>query len=142
MPTPLPPGQYQRVLAIDTDTEFLSAVKKVVETGRCRVECVGNAAEALARLEHDAYDLVICDAHLPELEPVELYARVAERLPEGLQLLFLSSQPLSEPERLFFEERRLTCLEKPLHLRRFLDKLDDLLLLAAQPPEVDEGGPA
>lgn len=138
MPTPLPPGQYQRVLAIDTDTEFLSALKKVVETGRCRVECVTNAAEAMARLEHDAYDLVICDAHIPELEPVELYARVAQRLAEGLQLLFLSSQPLSEGERLFFEEHRLTCLEKPLHLRRFLDKLDDLLLLAAQPPEEED----
>ena len=137
MPTPLPPGQYQRVLAIDTDTEFLSALKKVVETGRCRVELVSHAAEALARLEHDAYDLVICDAHMPELEPVELLARVAERLPEGLQLLFLSSRPLSERERLFFEEHRLACLEKPLHLRRFLDKLDDLLLLAAQPPEED-----
>jgi CheY-like chemotaxis protein len=141
MPTSLPPGQYQRVLAIDTDTEFLSAVKKVVETGRCRVECATHAAAALARLEHNGYDLVICDAHMRELEPVELYARVAERLAEGLQLLFLSAAPLSEGERLFFEEHRLTCLEKPLHLRRFLDKLEDLLLLAAQPPEEEQPAP-
>ena len=135
MPAQLPPGQYQRVLALDPDAGFLSALKQVIETSRCRVDCANTAAEALAALERNAYDLVISEVRMPGLVAAELFARAEKRLPEGMRLLFLATEPLSDPLRLFLDQRRLACLPKPLHLRRFLDKLDDLLLLAAQPPE-------
>ena len=138
MPAQLPPGQYQRVLAIDSDAAFLSAVKQVIETSRCRVDCATTAAGALAALDRNPYDLVISEVKMPGLDPAELFARAEKRIAEGMQLLFLSAEPLSDELRLFLEPRRLTCLPKPLHLRRFLDKLDDLLLTAAQPPEDEE----
>ncbi len=138
MPAQLPPGQYQRVLAVDPDAGFLSALKQVIETSRCRVDGATTAAEALAALERNAYDLVISEVRMPGLEAAELCARAGKRVEEGTQLLFLAAEPLSEELRLFLEERRLACLPRPLHLRRFLDKLDDLLLLAAQLPEEEE----
>jgi len=137
----LPPGQYQRVLAIDPDPSFLTALKQVIESGRCRVDCAPTAAEALAALERNSYDLVISEVRMPGLEAKELHVRAEKRIEEGMQLLFLAAEPLSDALRLFLEERRLACLPKPLHLRRFLDKLDDLLLLASQPPEEEETEP-
>ncbi|HXE75233.1 MAG TPA: response regulator [Candidatus Xenobia bacterium] len=135
MPAQLPPGHYQRVLAIDSDAAFLSAVKQVIETGRCRVDCATTAADALAALERNVYDLVVSEVRMSGLDAAELCARSEKRLAEGMQLLFLAAEPLSDELRLFLEARRLACLPKPLHLRRFLDKLDDLLLTAAQPTE-------
>ena len=124
-----------RVLAVDTDAAFLTAVKRVVESGRCRVDCAASAAEAVAYLERNRYDLVIADVEMPELEAQALYARLEEQLLEGMRLLFLAAEPPQGELAAFLDERRLPCLSKPLHLRRFLDKLDDLLLLATQAPE-------
>lgn len=126
-----------RVLAIDPDSSFLNAVKRVVESGRCRVDCADTAAEALAHLKRHQYDLVIADLQMPELAATDLYARVADRVQDGMRLLFLAAEPPAADLRRFLEEQRFTCLPKPLHLRRFLDKLDDLLLLAIQPPDED-----
>ena len=126
-----------RVLAVDPDASFLTAVKRVVESGRCRVDCAATAAEAVAFLERHQYDLVIADLRMPELGATELYARVAAQVQDGMRLLFLAAEPPAAELRHFLEEQRFTCLPKPLHLRRFLDKLDDMLLLALQPPEED-----
>lgn len=133
---PFPPEvRALTVLAVDPDAAFLTAVKRVVETSRCRVDCASTAAEAAAFLGRNRYDLVIADLAMPELDPLALYARLEERLLEGMRLLFLAAEPPAAELQAFLEARRLTCLIKPLHLRRFLDKLDDLLLLATQPPE-------
>lgn len=137
-PKPQPrsaPGQ--RVLAVDPDTAFLTAVKRVVESGRCRVDCAASAAEALAFLKRNQYDLVIADLQMPGLAPADLFARLEEELNEGMRLLFLAAEAPSAELQSFLDARRLICLAKPLHLRRFLDKLDDYLLLPAQPPEED-----
>ena len=128
----------QRVLAVDPDAAFLTAVKRVVESGRCRVDCAATAAEAAAFLQRNRYNLVIADAAMPGLAPADLFGRLEEELGGGMRLLFLAAEPPTAALQAFLDERRLACLVKPLHLRRFLDKLDDLLLLAAQPPDEDD----
>jgi len=133
---PAAPGQ--RVLAVDPDAAFLTAVKRVVESGRCRVDCAATAAEAAAFLQRNQYNLVIADLQMPGLAPADLFERLEDELSEGMRLLFLAAEPPTAALQAFLDERRLACLVKPLHLRRFLDKLDDLLLLAAQPPDEDD----
>ena len=132
------PTSAQRVLAVDADAAFLTAVKRVVESGRCRVDCAATAAEAAAFLQRNRYNLVIADAAMPGLAPADLFARLEEELSGGMRLLFLAAEPPSAALQAFLDERRLACLMKPLHLRRFLDKLDDLLLLQTQAPDEEE----
>ena len=132
------PTSAQRVLAVDADAAFLTAVKRVVESGRCRVDCAATAAEAAAFLKRNRYNLVIADAAMPGLAPADLFARLEDELGEGMRLLFLAAEPPSAALQAFLDERRLACLMKPLHLRRFLDKLDDLLLLQTQAPDEEE----
>ena len=132
------PTSAQRVLAVDADAAFLTAVKRVVESGRCRVDCAATAAEAAAFLKRNRYNLVIADAAMPGLAPADLFGRLEEELGGGMRLLFLAAEPPSTALQAFLDERRLACLMKPLHLRRFLDKLDDLLLLQTQAPDEEE----
>lgn len=130
-----PAPQLQRVLAVDADAAVLSAVQRVIETGRCRVDCAATAAEAVACLERQQYDLVIAELRMPGLNAPQLYAHVESRVRGGMRLLFLAAEPPTPEVQAFLEEQRFPWLPKPLHLRRFLDKLEDLLLLAAQPPD-------
>ncbi|MFQ5778056.1 MAG: response regulator [Terriglobia bacterium] len=129
------PAQPQRVLAVDPDAAFLTAVKRVVESGRCRVDCAATAAEALDFLARHDYHLVIADLRIAELDARHLYDHLADRIRDGLQLLFLAAEPPAGELQEFLEEHRFACLPKPLHLRRFLDKLEDMLFLPLQPPE-------
>lgn len=137
MPSDSRSGQPQRVLVIDADEAFLTAIKRVVESGRCWVDCAGTAAEALACLERHQYDLVIAEVRMPELGAAELYARVEGRVRGGMRLLFLAAEPPGGELQAFLDVQRFPCLPKPPHLRRFLDKLDDLLFLPLQPREED-----
>lgn len=118
----------KRVLAIDTDGAFLTAVRQIVESRRCRVDLARTPTEARAYLARHHYDLVVSDLEMPELDAAELYAHLQEALLEGTRLLFLAAAPPSAEMRAFLEARHLAYLNKPIHLRRFLDKLDDLLL--------------
>lgn len=120
--------KQQRVLAIDTDAAFLTAVRRMVESQSCLVDCARSAAEAQAYIARHHYDLVLSDLALPEMDAVALCERLAEAVIEGTRILFLASEPPSAETRAYLEEHHLSYLDKPVHLRRFLDKLDDLLL--------------
>jgi DNA-binding response OmpR family regulator len=135
---PLSRRPAMRVLAIDPDAAFLTAVQRVVESSRCRVDCVSNAAEVGYFLERYEYDLVIADAQMPGLPARDLFARLEKKVQDGLHLLLLASEPPDAALQALLDQHRLTCLPKPLHLRRFLDKIEDLLLLAAHPEEQDD----
>ncbi len=117
----------KRVLAIDTDRAFLTAVRRVVESGSCRVDLAHNAAEARGCIRRHHYHLVISELCMPQLDGVALFARLGKAMRKGTRLLFVSSTRPSPEMRSFLEERHLSYLDKPVHLRRFLDKLDDLL---------------
>ncbi|MFQ5664126.1 MAG: response regulator [Terriglobia bacterium] len=122
-----------RVLAVDSDATFLTAVKRVVESGRCRVDCAATGPEALDYLHRHQYDLVIADLRMPQLDATQLYAQVAARVRDGMRLLFVAAEAPTAELQAFLDEQRFHCLPKPLHLRRFLDRLDDLLFLPLQP---------
>jgi CheY-like chemotaxis protein len=63
-----------RILAADHDTV-------AVQSGR----------EALARLESDTFDVVLCDLMMPEMTGMDLYEELRERLPDcAARMVFLS----------------------------------------------------
>ncbi|MFQ5926641.1 MAG: response regulator [Terriglobia bacterium] len=132
------PEAGKRVLAIDTDGAFLTAVQRMVESGSCRVDLARTAEEARAYIARHQYDLVISDLAMPEIDAAELCECLKERLREGTRLLFLASRPPVAAMRAFLEARHLVYLEKPVHLRRFLDKLDDVLGSEEEAEEAEE----
>lgn len=127
-----------RVLAIDTDGAFLDAVRRMVESGSCRVDLAHTAEEAHAFIARHHYDLVISDLALPGLSPAALYERLEEAVLGGTRLLFLAAAPPAAALRAFLEARHLAYLDKPVHLRRFLDKLEDMLGSEEEVEEADE----
>lgn len=79
--------KQQRVLAIDTDATFLTAVRRMVESQSCLVDCARSAAEAQAYIARHHYDLVLSDLALPEMDAVALCERLAEAVIEGTRIL-------------------------------------------------------
>ena len=102
----------KRVLAIDTDRAFLTAVRRVVESGSCRVDLAHSAAEARGCIRRHHYDLIVSDLSMPELDAVALFARLGKAMLKGTRLLFVSSTRPSQEMRSFLEEHHRSLSEQ------------------------------
>ena len=66
----------RRVLAVDDDPSILAVMKDILTRAGYTITVVPNGAEAVRRLEVDAYDLVITDLRMPEMSGAELITHI------------------------------------------------------------------
>lgn len=75
--------QAARVLVVDDDEVVLASVSKILSREGLRVECVSSATEGLARLDADAFDLLMVDLMMPVMDGIELLGEARSR---GVQI--------------------------------------------------------
>jgi CheY-like chemotaxis protein len=76
----------RRVLLVDDEPALRLALRKWFERDGWTVDEAADGRSALVHLEavEAAYDLVICDVHLPDTNGLDIAARVATRWPSLL----------------------------------------------------------
>ena len=75
-------GATRRVLFIDDDPDLLATTCALLEMLNQRVDGTANAADALALLERNHYDVLITDYELPDMNGIELARRARQGRPE------------------------------------------------------------
>ncbi len=106
-----------RVLVVDDDPAVASYFEDCLVFEGCDVATAGDASTALAKLESDTYDVMICDITMPGLDGVAFYRRLAETRPDLLRrLVFISGRPSSEIKALL-PGQPLRIVEKPVPVR-------------------------
>jgi PAS domain S-box-containing protein len=108
------PLRRGRVLVIDAETQVAHAMARIL--GRDHevfLETCGK--EALVRLdEGEAFDVVFCDVHLPDLSGIEIYEALIGRRPEVAQrLVFLTTDDTAHHSKRFLESIPNVSLSKP-----------------------------
>jgi DNA-binding NtrC family response regulator len=90
-PTPATPSAVDgRILVVDDHPD---ARRSMVDILRCvghRVDCVSSAAEALARMQNESYDVVITDLNMPGMTGLELIRHLQTR-PHGAQIVMVTA---------------------------------------------------
>ncbi|MEO5644811.1 MAG: response regulator transcription factor [Bacteroidia bacterium] len=84
-------SDIMKILLVDDDamiTELLSA--RLVETGHC-VECAGNGWEAITKLSHNEYDLLITDLMIPDISGLTLLSLLQSYLIGKVPVIIISS---------------------------------------------------
>jgi len=104
-----------KILVIDDDPAILVTVDLVLKRAGHDVVTTINAYEGLAKLETTAFDLVIVDLFMPEMDGLEAITRIGLRHPR-LAVLVLSGHHFEEtvahrPDFLAIEPR--ASLRKP-----------------------------
>ncbi len=61
-----------KVLLVEDDQDLVSRITKWLSLERYSVESISNGREALALLKESAYDFIILDWHVPELNGIEI----------------------------------------------------------------------
>ncbi|HWN69893.1 MAG TPA: response regulator [Haliangium sp.] len=132
-PVQAPPaqGRRARVLVIDDEAMLLDTFQRMLRRDH-DVVLVEGGTRALAEIERDsAFDAVICDLMMPDLDGIQLYRILCERWPAlRSRIIFCSGGAFAADSREFLERARgeHVIIEKPVKrdqvlaaVRRVLD---------------------
>lgn len=70
------PSTPHRILLVEDNEINQTVARSLLESRNYRVQVAGNGFEALNDLEHDDYDLILMDIHLPVLDGIETSKRI------------------------------------------------------------------
>jgi CheY-like chemotaxis protein len=102
------------ILVIDDEPGIASALVHVLSRSGHTVETAANGRLALAKLAERAFDLILCDLRMPELDGPGFYQELARRYPQLLpRIIFLTGDTLSPEARAFLEKVGGARLHKP-----------------------------
>jgi len=79
-----------RVLVVDDEQFLRQILVRIVKRDGYQVEEAANGREALEKMAQKHFDLVITDIKMPEIDGMELLARVAEEYPDS-QVVVITS---------------------------------------------------
>jgi len=68
-------GPLERILIVDDEENVCLLFKRILDKEGYEVECAASGEDALAKLEHRPFDLVITDLKMPGMDGLELLAR-------------------------------------------------------------------
>lgn len=131
------PVRRARVLVVDDEKLICSAYLRMLSPFH-EVVTIDDGGRARALLERDtAFDVVLCDLMMPDVDGPTLFRHVRERDPALAQrFVFCSGGTVTERAREFAHEIRNPILEKPLSREDLLEAVDrhlgDELPAAAQ----------
>jgi len=113
----------QRVLLVDDDMAFRSSVKAVLEHLGADVVCAENGRQALHLAEDGAFDLVITDLRMADMDGLELLRRLRRQRPE-LPVVVATGYASLEAARQAVREGAADFLTKPFSVAALQDALE------------------
>jgi two-component system NtrC family sensor kinase len=109
------PGQA--ILIADDEPEVADMLAEILAADGHRVDTVSNGVAALARLRDQAYDIIVTDVKMPELDGPGLYRELERRHPALLRrVIFLTGDTLSSEVTEFLETTGVCSVSKPFTL--------------------------
>jgi two-component system NtrC family sensor kinase len=108
-----PPVRGQTILIVDDEPSVIRGLSRLLRRDGHTVDTAPNGRMALARLQERAYDLILSDLRMPELDGSGLY-QALEQYPELRQrFVFLTGDTVSSETMAFFEQTGVRWLTKP-----------------------------
>ncbi|CAH2798991.1 MAG: Multidomain signal transduction protein including CheB-like methylesterase, CheR-like methyltransferase and BaeS-like histidine kinase [uncultured Paraburkholderia sp.] len=105
------------VLVIDDSRETLQAMADLFSLYEAKVEIAANAARAFERVRDTAFDLIITDINLPDLDGYQIVSQL-RKMPEcaGTAIVVLTGRPIDREELLARQAGCDAFLQKPFNL--------------------------
>jgi DNA-binding NtrC family response regulator len=113
-----------KVLLVDDEEDFLSALAERLETRGLKVTTAVSGEQALAKLEEEWFDLIVLDLAMPGMGGLEALKRIKVKQPEA-EIIILSGQGSIKTS---IEAMKLGAedfMEKPVDMSTLLDKISD-----------------
>jgi CheY-like chemotaxis protein len=117
-PAPEPAGservQRSAILLIDDEPGIARALTRLLQRSGHDITRATNGLEGLAALAKGAYDVILCDMRMPDLDGPGFYRELERRHSHLLsRVIFLTGDVLSPQAQAFFDQVKRPRLEKP-----------------------------
>ena len=121
MPTsqsPAPaPDSRAHILVVDDDPVVTELIVDTLATEGYWVDSAPNGVVALEKIQHQRYDLILSDLHMPQLNGVGLYLALTQHLDRlSERIIFITGSTGSSELHRFLKETGLPVLRKPFAL--------------------------
>jgi CheY-like chemotaxis protein/anti-sigma regulatory factor (Ser/Thr protein kinase) len=123
-PTPNPTGSVEgaarrghTILIVEDEAILAAGLARLLRRDGHTVDLAANGSLALAKLDERAYDLILCDVRMPELDGPTLYRLLARQQPDLCsRVIFLTGDTLEPATQSFLEQSGAPCLTKPFRI--------------------------
>jgi DNA-binding NtrC family response regulator len=113
-----------KVLLVDDEEDFLSTLSERLEIRGLKVTAVTRGEDAVAKIEAEAFDLIVLDLSMPGIDGLETLKRIKAKQPDA-EIIILSGKGSI---RTSIEAMKLGAedfLQKPVDMTELLQKISD-----------------
>ena len=105
----------KRILVVDDDEMVLMALDELLKPEGYEVQTVASGTEALQKLDEGAYDLIMTDVIMPEMDGFELCKRIRQKEKyREIPVVFLTAKTRDEDRVRGLEAGANLFLSKPI----------------------------
>ncbi|SRR6266852_9025476 len=116
-----------RVLIVDDDPDVRELIELTLEGQGHDVDRVESGRAALERLAQHAYDLIVCDLHMPDRDGPAVYRALARRSPPRPAFLFVTGYADAGPYEDFLRTVPVPVVGKPFDINVLREIVSRLL---------------
>ena len=117
-----------RVLLVDDEPTIVMSLEFLMRKNGYQVGIARNGAEALAALDHTAYDLVLLDVMMPDVDGYEVCRQLRQRPDRAAtKVIFLSAKSQPADVQKGYAAGADLYLPKPFSTRQLMQKVRELL---------------
>ena len=118
----------KRILVVDDDEMVLMALEELLKPEGYDVDTVSSGTEALQKLDHDGYELLMLDVIMPEMDGYELCKRIREKEKyKETPVVFLTAKSRDEDRARGLEAGGNLYLSKPISPDKLLGIVSDTI---------------
>jgi len=118
----------KRILVVDDDEMVLMALDELLKPEGYDVQTVGSGKEALQKLEQGAFDLIMLDVIMPEMDGFDLCKRIREKEKfRETPVVFLTAKSREEDRVRGLEAGANLFLSKPISPDKLLGIISSTL---------------
>jgi len=120
--------ELKALLLVDDDKQLASALQWILADENFLVDLAFDGDEALLKVKAHAYDAVICDLKMPNLQGDQFYIQVRDLRPDlGDRFIFITGYATDPQVRHFLIENEVKFLVKPFPIAGLISCVRELL---------------
>ena len=116
-----------RILVVDDDADMREVIALALDGQGYDIEKVGSGPAALEQLAQHAYDLIVCDLHMPDRDGPTVYRAIERRPPPRPAFLFVTGYADGGPYEEFIRATHAPVMIKPFGIDVLRETVSRLL---------------
>ena len=112
----------EKVLLVDDEKDFIEALGERMENRGMNVSTTTSAKDALKKMEEEAYDAIVLDLQMPEMDGIEALKAIKKINPD-MQVILLTGHATVEKGIEAMKLGAMDLIEKPADIEIIAEKI-------------------